>query len=47
MRFLLVDAILELETGTRAVGLKNLAMSEQYFADHFPERPIMPGALIL
>jgi 3-hydroxyacyl-[acyl-carrier-protein] dehydratase len=47
VRFLLVDAILELESGSRAVGLKNLAMSEEYFADHFPEHPIMPGALVL
>lgn len=47
MRFLLVDSILELETGTRAVGLKNVAMSEDYLADHFPDRPIMPGVLIL
>lgn len=47
MRFLLVDAILELEPGVSAVGLKNVAMAEEYFADHFPERPVMPGALIL
>jgi len=47
MRFLLVDSILELETGTRAVGVKNVTMSEDYLADHFPERPIMRGALIL
>jgi 3-hydroxyacyl-[acyl-carrier-protein] dehydratase len=47
VRFLLVDSIIELERGSRAVGLKNIAMSEEYLADHFPERPIMPGALIL
>ena len=47
MRFLLVDAILELEPGARAVGLKNVAMSEDFLADHFPDRPIMPGVLIL
>lgn len=47
MRFLLVDAIVTLERGSRAVGVKNLAMSEDYFADHFPARPIMPGALIV
>src|SRR5947209_8121294 len=47
MRFLRVDSILELETGSRAVGVKNVAMSEDFLADHFPDRPIMPGALIL
>lgn len=47
MRFLLVDSILELETGARAVGVKNVAMSEDFLADHFPDRPIMPGVLIL
>jgi 3-hydroxyacyl-[acyl-carrier-protein] dehydratase len=47
VRFLLVDSIVELDPGTRAVGLKNVAMSEDFLADHFPERPIMPGALIL
>ena len=47
MRYLLVDSILELETGSRAVGVKNVAMSEDFLADHFPDRPIMPGVLIL
>ncbi len=47
MRFLLVDAIQELEPGRRAVGTKNVAMSEDFLADHFPHRPIMPGMLIL
>ena len=47
MRFLLLDSILELEPGTRAVGLKNVTMSEDFLADHFPDRPIMPGVLIL
>jgi 3-hydroxyacyl-[acyl-carrier-protein] dehydratase len=47
VRFLLVDSILELEPGARAVGLKNISMSEDFLADHFPDRPIMPGVLIL
>jgi 3-hydroxyacyl-[acyl-carrier-protein] dehydratase len=46
MRFLLIDSILELEP-RRAVGLKNVTMSEDFLADHFPDRPIMPGVLIL
>ncbi|HSB68239.1 MAG TPA: 3-hydroxyacyl-ACP dehydratase FabZ family protein [Candidatus Methylomirabilis sp.] len=47
MRFLLVDRILRLEPGKEAVILKNVSNSEDYFADHFPGRPIMPGCLIL
>ena len=46
MRFLLVDRIVEVEHGQRAVGIKNVTMSEDFFADHFPEQPIMPGALL-
>jgi len=47
MRFLLVDRILRLEEGKEAVILKNVSNSEDFFADHFPGRPIMPGCLIL
>ena len=47
MRFLMVDRILRLEPGKEAVILKNVSNSEDYFADHFPGRPIMPGCLIL
>jgi 3-hydroxyacyl-[acyl-carrier-protein] dehydratase len=47
MRFLLVDRILRLEAGREAVVRKNVSNSEDYFADHFEGRPIMPGCLIL
>jgi 3-hydroxyacyl-[acyl-carrier-protein] dehydratase len=47
MRFLMCDRILKLEIGKRVVGLKNITLSEDYFTDHFPIYPIMPGALIL
>ncbi|HEY8394470.1 MAG TPA: 3-hydroxyacyl-ACP dehydratase FabZ [Thermaerobacter sp.] len=45
--FLLVDRILELEPGRRAVGLKCVSANEPFFQGHFPGRPIMPGVLIL
>jgi 3-hydroxyacyl-[acyl-carrier-protein] dehydratase len=45
--FLLVDRILELETSKRIVGIKNVTFNEPFFTGHFPERPIMPGVLIL
>ncbi len=45
--FLLIDRIVELEPGTRAVGIKNVTINEQFFAGHFPGNPIMPGVLII
>ncbi|MCC3374119.1 3-hydroxyacyl-ACP dehydratase FabZ [Cohnella sp. REN36] len=45
--FLLVDRILELEAGKRAIGLKNVTINEPFFVGHFPGFPVMPGVLIL
>lgn len=45
--FLLVDRILELEEGKRAVGIKNVSANEDFFNGHFPNYPIMPGVLIV
>ena len=45
--FLLVDRILALEPGKRAVGLKNVTANEPFFQGHFPQRAIMPGVLII
>lgn len=45
--FLLVDRILELEPGKRALGIKNLTVNELCFTGHFPERPIFPGVLMV
>lgn len=45
--FLLVDRILELEPGVRAVGIKNVTANEPQFTGHWPENPVMPGVLML
>src|SRR5947207_12084452 len=45
--FLLVDRILELEPGKRAVGIKNVSANEEFFQGHFPQYPIMPAVLII
>jgi 3-hydroxyacyl-[acyl-carrier-protein] dehydratase len=44
--FLLVDRVVEIETGRRIVALKNVTVNEPFFSGHFPSRPIMPGVLL-
>lgn len=43
--FLLVDKVVEYESGKRAVGIKSVTLNEPHFTGHFPDRPIMPGVL--
>jgi beta-hydroxyacyl-ACP dehydratase FabZ len=45
--FLLVDRILEVQPGERAVGLKNVTVNEPFFQGHWPDNPTMPGVLLL
>ena len=47
MRFFLIDRITSWEIGVTAEATKNVALSEDFFDDHFPRRPVMPGVLIL
>lgn len=45
--FLLVDRVVELEKGVRILAVKNVTINEPQFTGHFPNRPVMPGVLIL
>lgn len=45
--FLLIDRIVDIDGDRSAVGIKNVTASEPQFQGHFPERPIMPGVLMI
>jgi len=44
---LLVDRVLELHSGETIRALKNVTFNEPFFSGHFPQRPVMPGVLII
>lgn len=45
--FLLIDRVVTFQPGVSLTGLKNVSFNEPFFQGHFPQRPIMPGVLIL
>ena len=45
--FLLIDGIQTLTPNESAIGIKNVSVNEQFFEGHFPDRPVMPGVLII
>ena len=45
--FLLIDRVLDYEPGKSLIAIKNVTHNEPHFPGHFPNRPIMPGVLIL
>ncbi|KAI3755281.1 hypothetical protein L1987_55077 [Smallanthus sonchifolius] len=45
--FLLVDRVIEYNPGVSAVGIKNVTINDNFFPGHFPDRPIMPGVLMV
>jgi 3-hydroxyacyl-[acyl-carrier-protein] dehydratase len=47
MKFVLIDRIVELESGRRIVAQKAVSLAEEYLADHFPKFPVLPGVLMV
>lgn len=45
--FLLIDRVIECQSGKSITALKNVSINEQFFNGHFPQAPVMPGVLIL
>uniref|UniRef100_A0A7I4CNP4 3-hydroxyacyl-[acyl-carrier-protein] dehydratase n=1 Tax=Physcomitrium patens TaxID=3218 RepID=A0A7I4CNP4_PHYPA len=45
--FLLVDRVIEYNPGQSAVAIKNVTINDNFFPGHFPQRPIMPGVLMV
>ncbi len=44
---LMVDRLTEIRAGDSAIGIKNISYNEQFFQGHFPQKPVMPGVLII
>lgn len=45
--FLMIDKMVDIVPGERAVGIKNVTINEPFFQGHFPGSPIMPGVLLI
>jgi len=45
--FLLVDRIIEVNADESCIGIKNVTFNEPFFQGHFPNRPVMPGVLMI
>jgi 3-hydroxyacyl-[acyl-carrier-protein] dehydratase len=45
--FLMIDRVVDVVAGERAIGIKNVTINEDFFKGHFPTRPVMPGVLII
>ena len=45
--FLMIDQVVDVRSGHSAIGIKHVKSEEYYFKGHFPQRPVMPGVLII
>ena len=44
---LLIDRLVDIKPGESAVAIKNVSINEPFFNGHFPQKPVMPGVLII
>ncbi len=44
---LMIDRLIDIKPGESAIGVKNVSYNEEFFQGHFPQKPIMPGVLII
>ncbi len=44
---LLVDRVLDWESGKIIRAVKNVTINEEFFNGHFPNKPVMPGVLMI
>jgi 3-hydroxyacyl-[acyl-carrier-protein] dehydratase len=44
---LLVDRVLDWESGKNITAIKNVTINEEFFVGHFPHKPVMPGVLTI
>ena len=45
--FLMIDRVIDVVPNESAVGIKNVSINENYFQGHFPNKPVMPGVLVI
>ena len=45
--FLMIDRVVDIVADSRAVGIKGVSVNEPHFQGHVPDRPVMPGVLII
>jgi len=45
--FLLVDRVIEIEPGKKGIGIKNVTINDGFFQGHFPQKPVMPGVIMI
>jgi len=47
MKFVLIDKVVRIESGSEIEAVKSVSLAEEYLADHFPAFPVLPGVLLL
>ncbi len=45
--FLMIDKVVQIDSGKSLTAVKNVTINEPYFIGHFPQKPVMPGVLII